>query len=117
MELKPYYIKFNIVDQTFLFTSTLSIGYILKDAKKYSELINKLDILDLEILETFLIKFRESKLNQPLILSLEEEIALYTCLHLTTAYTTTDLFLNFVSEKTKQKREIIPWKKKRAKDS
>ena len=117
IDMEPYYVKYSIVDQTLLFTSALAVGYIFIDAEKYSEVIRKLEILDFGKLDTLLYKIKESKLNQPFLLSLEEEIMVYTNLHLAAAYTTTDLFLKFVNEKTGQKKEIIPWKKKRAKDS
>ena len=82
MIAKPYYIKLNMMSKVLMLTSVQLTDSILKGNSDYSKMINGLDFEITSKYESLKNKLNDSDLEKALLLSLEEELCLYTNIYI-----------------------------------
>ncbi len=98
MIAKPYYIKLNMMSKVLMLTSVQLTDSILKGNSDYSKMINGLDFEITSKYESLKNKLNDSDLEKALLLSLEEELCLYTNIYILAKYTHSDNFMDWFYE-------------------
>ena len=98
MIAKPYYVKLNSVSAALLVTSVQLTEALLNIQSDYSQQVFNLGYDIGNKLDSVMLKISEAELGQPLLFELEEELCLYTCIHVIAGYTKNDNFMEWFYE-------------------
>ena len=107
MKSTPYYESFDLIDQATYFIALLLGDVVFKNDDSYTDILINMDVVEDEIRMQLMETIGDAELGPPLMLTLEEEIALHTFLHISAGYTANTKFLSFIEKNIAEKIEVL----------